>query len=180
MKLATSLYMSLAITSVTLFLTTDVLADSNPPLPESIREMPDKLIKYEHLKGKRASNGKDYDIKIQYGRASKKFPELRSNPRRIIAFTRVLIRRSGTNNDYVKPSADRLSELFPGSFVYASIQASLAEDKGFSRKCSKKRWYRSRKFTTFVSISRLVCNDKGFESGHRARIGNEMLVDGKL
>lgn len=157
------------------------LADGkNPPLPERIADLPDKLIKYEHRKNMRASDGKRYDIKIQYGRSSYK-RGLAIQPRRIIAFTRVLIRPAG-KGDYTKPSADRLSELFPGSMVYTSINGALVQESalGTGDTCAKKKWHKSREFTTFVSLNRIVCNGKGFDTGHRAKIGNQMVVDRKL
>lgn len=130
------------------------------------------LIKYEHLKNRVASNGKAYDIKIQYGRTWSPSSEGRRTGH---AFTRVLLSRHGKNN-YRKPSADRLSELFPGSMVYASMQIGVPKVGS----CGKKKWYRSSERTTFVRMTKRYCNKHGFKSGHRARIGREMLVDGKV
>ena len=98
-------------------------------LPNDIAKMDDKLIKYKHSKNKRASNGRRYDIKVQYGRAWTHAG--RSEPRRsyVTAFTRILISPAG-KDDYRKPSADRLSELFPGSFVYTSLNASIFDPRG--------------------------------------------------
>lgn len=152
----------------------------NQPLPSDIREMPDKLIKYKHLKNQRASDRMRYDIKVEYGRASKREAVTRK-PRKMIAFTRILISRAG-EDDYRKPSADRLSELFPGSMVYASLNAAAYREGTAitGPTCGKKQWYKSSEFTTFVTLRKRVCTSGGIDSGHRARIGRKMLVDLKL
>lgn len=158
------------------FGTTPALANKKE-LPESVRDMPDKLIKYEHLKNRPGRDGKNYDIKIIYGRGS---VEGRGSikPRRIVAFTRVMISRAGQDK-YYKPSADTLSELFPGSMVYTSIFAADQLGRTQSR-CAQKKWHKSREFTTSVSMLRDICGSKGFDTGHRARIGNQMVVDRKI
>ncbi|MEL7487147.1 MAG: hypothetical protein AAGJ87_08030 [Pseudomonadota bacterium] len=149
-------------------------------LPSDIAKHDDKLIKYAHSKNKRGSDGKEYDIKVQYGRASTVVHRTEPRRRSVVAFTRVLISPAG-QNDYRKPSADRLTELFPGSFVYTSLNASLFKPRGgnFTTACRKKSWHKSSKYTTYVTMKKTICSSKGMESGHRARIGNEMLVDGK-
>ena len=156
------------------------------PLDHDILHQPDKLIKYAHVKNKRATNGKRYDIKIQYGRTSRK--GLKGNAKNLaqhrlmFAFTKVLISDAG-KNDYKKPSADRLSELFPGSFVYTSIHASRSKSSApipYKSDCTKKKWHKSRKFTTYVKMRMTICNGRGFDTGHRAKIGSQMVVDGKL
>lgn len=151
----------------------------NPPLPKNIEQMADKIIKYEHLKAERGTDGKLYDIKIQYGRASNKrinHPNnRRANARDMIAFTRVLI-SDHLKDKYRKPSADRLSELFPGSMVYSSINGA----KWTGPTCQKKKWHKSSEYTTYVALRQNVCSSKGFDSGHRARIGEKMVIDVKL
>ena len=151
----------------------------DPPLPKAIEELPDKLIRYEHLKNRPGRDGKNYDIKIVYGRASQTEINSANNrkakKRKMIAFTRVLISPVGQNK-YRKPSADRLSELFPGSFVYTSIHGA---EWGFNS-CKKKKWHRSREYTTYVAYSKMLCGSKGFDTGHRAKIGTQMAVDRKI
>ncbi|MEM9705370.1 MAG: hypothetical protein AAF850_04760 [Pseudomonadota bacterium] len=170
------------------FAMTSVAQAKTQKLPDDISALPDKLIKYEHLKNQRASNGQRYDIKVQYGRASRKSGgrKGREAVRKMIAFTRVLISKAG-ENDYRKPSADRLSELFPGSFVYTSINGSQARRNNQPvvslidpDSCAKKKWHKSRQFTTFVKMQLIICTKRGFDSGHRAKIGDKMLVDTKL
>ncbi|MEM6475813.1 MAG: hypothetical protein AAF687_06570 [Pseudomonadota bacterium] len=152
----------------------------NQPLPDSIESLPDKLIKYEHLKNRPGRDGKNYDVKIQYGRTSERIEGVafarNSKARTMIAFTRVLISPVGKNN-YRKPSADKLSELFPGSMVYTSLNG--AELSNVNR-CGKKKWHKSREYTTFVSLKKRICGSKGFDTGHRAKIGNQLVVDKKL
>ncbi|MEM9085824.1 MAG: hypothetical protein AAGB23_07870 [Pseudomonadota bacterium] len=155
----------------------------NEPLPDRIRDMPDKLIKYKHMKNVRGSDRRRYDIKIQYGRASRVHrtgaDTKQLKPREVTAFTRVLISPVG-EDDYRKPSADRLSELFPGSMVYTSLNGSTLDRGTFGYSCKKKGWKKSSEFTTFVTMDRRLCASKGIDSGHRARIGDEMVVDLKL
>lgn len=143
-------------------------------LPKELAKYDKKFVKYKfHKKVKSVSDGKFYDFKIQYGRVRYSG----SNPE-VIAFTRILMSPAGKNN-YKKPSADRLSDLFPGSMVYTSLFGSKYIVKP-SNPCAKGKWYKSSEYTTYVKKKVTLCSKFNIDSGHKARIGNVNLLNAKL
>ncbi len=154
-----------------------------PPLPDKIDRYEKRLIKYKNLDGQRATDGKKYDIKVQYGRGwqdrrvkgpfmSNTFIKDRAHA---TSFTRILISPAG-KNDFRKPSANRLETLFPGSLVTSSIRASGTRKNQPTTMCTIKKLYKTGEHTTYAYTSRFYCPNKGMTSGHIARVGNVEVV----